>query len=823
MKKRKNIFISVITCFASICLMMFGVYASANPSVSINGQVSYSVHDAKVLVQGKANGQADANGTAQVSVEYPTVADTTNITESQITSGNQYLSYTTGTGFDDASDDLQTWQLGGLNFYEDNSGVKPITLSFKITNLANYPVQGSVSFDVADISNVQRTTGGLTSSNTVYIDSNASKQITVTYTIVDDAQTVSNADIGMTITFEKTTFQPTVEGIYCPSTEDPETLEEASLSDWQYRFEGDSYTITKYVGTFPESKTLVVPSTIKADGVNYPVKAIGAIEAMTEDEVMAIFKDEELLKQAPVVLDVDDYQAAEGEEYLFTLPIVTIPEGIEVINAGAFFMTPVQSLPTSIKKIGAVAFDTSGRILNIAFEQNFSSQLDLSNCEEIGAGAFFEGGVLSGEGITLTLGKHLKNIGYGAFDSCSIKEVYLKATSPITTCDAKIFGTVENDLFKIYIPTVQYKTAPNWLDYEPYMVFDGSIETATVSDWQARFYEDGTCDIIKYTGDTTIETLIVPSTLQYNNKTYNVQSVGTALVADEDGTISTTEDFLLFNQREGTTFDESDLDFMVFGSIVVGGSEITEEDGSIFPKFKNIVVQDGITTIGSGAFMGCWKAESITLPQSVNTISYCAFGLCQSLQSITIPNGVESLDMAFYGCIKLSKVYLPSSLKDLTYTFAWCTSLKSVTLPRKLTSIGEWAFFNSGLTSITIPSKVTSIGKQAFKGCSSLTQVTLYEGLESIGDYAFDGCSSLTSITIPSSVTSIGTNAFCHCTSITNVTFAGTTPPSMMDSHPFNGCSSLTTIYVPAGCTDVYQTAIANIPYLKDCTIVEME
>ena len=87
----------------------------------------------------------------------------------------------------------------------------------------------------------------------------------------------------------------------------------------------------------------------------------------------------------------------------------------------------------------------------------------------------------------------------------------------------------------------------------------------------------------------------------------------------------------------------------------------------------DLVIPDGVTSIGDGAFDGC-----------------------SGLTSVTIPDGVTSIgDGAFYGC----------------------SGLTSVTIPDSVTSIGSYAFCDcSGLTSVTIPDSVTSIGDYAFKG-----------------------------------------------------------------------------------------------------------
>ena len=86
---------------------------------------------------------------------------------------------------------------------------------------------------------------------------------------------------------------------------------------------------------------------------------------------------------------------------------------------------------------------------------------------------------------------------------------------------------------------------------------------------------------------------------------------------------------------------------------------------------KQVVIADGVTTIGDYAFSACYFLTSITIPNSVTSIGTDAFYACSSLTSITIPNSVTTIgDRAFYDC----------------------SSLKSITIPNSVTTIGEGAF-----------------------------------------------------------------------------------------------------------------------------------
>ena len=197
----------------------------------------------------------------------------------------------------------------------------------------------------------------------------------------------------------------------------------------------------------------------------------------------------------------------------------------------------------------------------------------------------------------------------------------------------------------------------------------------------------------------------------------------------------------------------------------------------------NVTIPNSVTSIGSEAFNGCSGLTSV----HINDIaSWCniEFGSNPLLyahhlylndteiKDLIIPNGITSIGhRAFYGCSGLTNVTIPNSVTSIGHSaFSGCTGLTNVTIPNSVTSIGNSAFSGcTGLTSIEIPNSVTSIGNWAFNNCSGLTNVTIGNGVTSIGNYAFSGCSGLTNVTIGNGVTSIGDRAFSDCSGLTNV------------------------------------------------------
>ena len=238
-------------------------------------------------------------------------------------------------------------------------------------------------------------------------------------------------------------------------------------------------------------------------------------------------------------------------------------------------------------------------------------------------------------------------------------------------------------------------------------------------------------------------------------------------------------------------------------------------------NIKNVIINNGVTSIGNYTFSDCRSLTNITIPNSVTSIGVDAFYYCTSLTNITIPNSVTSIGgKAFLFCRSLTSITIPDSVTSIGYNaFFNCESLTSINVdsnnekymsdngvlytkdkktliqyPSKkegteylilqgVESIGEFAFSDCrSLTNITIPNSVTSIGVDAFYYCTSLTNITIPNSVTSIGGKAFLFCRSLTSITIPDSVTSIGYNAFFNCESLTSINVDSNNEKYMSDN-----------------------------------------
>ena len=252
-------------------------------------------------------------------------------------------------------------------------------------------------------------------------------------------------------------------------------------------------------------------------------------------------------------------------------------------------------------------------------------------------------------------------------------------------------------------------------------------------------------------------------------------------------------------------------------------------------RITDIVIEEGVTSIGDYAFRECENLQSVAISDSVTSIGMSAFSNCSALESIVIPSGVKVIcsdafsetalsdvtlsdgierieGYAFRNCYSLNSITIPSSVEDVSeLAFRGCSNLSEIivdesnetyssldgvlfnkaqtelvlypegktdetyTVPDGVTTIKIGAFeSNHYLEGVTLPDSVTELEQAAFASCYALKSIELPEGITHISIAAFQSCSCLESVTIPSSVTSIYVNAFEGCSSLSTVIFTGT-------------------------------------------------
>ena len=302
---------------------------------------------------------------------------------------------------------------------------------------------------------------------------------------------------------------------------------------------------------------------------------------------------------------------------------------------------------------------------------------------------------------------------------------------------------------------------------------------------------------------------------------------------------------------------------------------------SIYDKeIKKVIINDGVTTIGSEAFNNLTELKSVSMSNTVNYIGYKPFNSsltdfyfngsiadwCQIKFNnhssnpsyakanlyingdiiegdFVIPDNVTSIsDFAFCGidgitsltisdsvtvigkdsfsnCSGLTDVIIGDGVKVIDeYAFGKCDSLKTVTIGKAVNNIEKCAFYYcSKLSEVVIGEGVEIIGDNTFSGCNDLSEIIIPPNVKNIGDSAFSYCTKLKSIIIPDNVCEIGEYAFESCLGLTDISISSNV--SSIKSGMFRDCTSLKNITIPEGVTSIEYRAFYNCTALEEITL----
>ena len=335
---------------------------------------------------------------------------------------------------------------------------------------------------------------------------------------------------------------------------------------------------------------------------------------------------------------------------------------------------------------------------------------------------------------------------------------------------------------------------------------------------ETAYVDEDPASILPYKSLTSV---IIPTTVTYNSKTYKVTAIGN-------------------NAFNGATNITS---LVVSDNVTIIGNAAF--NGCI--KLASVILGQGIETIGTAAFTGCSKLTNVTLMcdkivrktykedanighifgeqvtdytigDGVKTIGYYAFDGCANMKNITISNSVTSIyPYAFYGCSGLTQVALPNSVTRVSFAaFSQCSKLTAPVYNEHV-----YAYMPPAICpeSVTIPEGITLIAGGAFYMLKALKSIALPESLEEIGYAAFFYCTNLTTINFPNNIKITGIDAFCGTgisTPLYNEYIYAYMPPSLLVSSvsipegiqviapsAFYLCSELQSVEIPNSVTTI--------------------
>lgn len=337
------------------------------------------------------------------------------------------------------------------------------------------------------------------------------------------------------------------------------------------------------------------------------------------------------------------------------LTSVTIPDSVTIIGNSVFYKC--DALESLIIGSGVTSIGNG-----IIYYESYDAKLK----------SVYYGGSAE-EWNTIAIGKYNGNL-------TDATRYYYSATAPLE--EGNFWHYIED------VPTVWTYTT---------VTFDLNAEADSDTLESAKYYYSASC---------TLPTLERPG---YVFKGWTLDNSVETPVIFTDAVWQITDDTVAFTAVWEADSQMSVFAFITKAVVVGGGTQNSCTITAYLGSGGDVVIPNGVTTIGKGIFQFNKSITSVVIPDSVTTIGDNAFDQCESLKTVTF--GTNS----------------------------------------QLTTIGGSAFsFCPNIESISISDSVTSIGKYAFYYCDALSTVYYGGTAEEWADIIIDstGNDKLTSATV---------------------------------------------------------------------------
>ena len=326
---------------------------------------------------------------------------------------------------------------------------------------------------------------------------------------------------------------------------------------------------------------------------------------------------------------------------------------------------------------------------------------------------------------------------------------------------------------------------------------------------ELRYYLDETNGLAKFAGfnkSTDITSLVIPSTVRKDGKTYAVVGIDLKNHNSQEKLVNISlpktlryignyafaylpsMQYLEIPENVTTMgtdifYQSNNLKTLKMNAVVppmVGSFSGTDKrkvyvpDGSLHAyrlasPWNNCVLIGGegtsvsIDHVAAGE-LGHVIMDKATYLQEVNKLTVVSGNLnskdWETLKSMT--NLVE-LDIS-----GMTVTSIPSS----AFSNKW--GLEKIILPKKLEAIGNQAFSGTGLKEIELPEGLTTLDYNAFSYCASLSSVKIHGKVERISPSSFYSCSNLQKVELAEGIKFIDNQAFYHCGRLQSINFPST-------------------------------------------------
>ena len=487
------------------------------------------------------------------------------------------------------------------------------------------------------------------------------------------------------------------------------------------------------------------------------------------------------------------------------LSAITIPDKVTSIKKNAFQrcsgLTSVV-IPNTVTEIGNYAFSECSNLQSV----------EIQGTTSLGESAFERCGKLE----TFTISGVVTSLGKTAFSECS-NLTSISFPEGLTSIGYSAFSQC-GKLASVTIPdgvTSIGEGAFFWC--EPLTSFDIPSSVTGIGDYALLWCTDLAEVNVHWTKEDQI--LTCPADIHDKDKDdvilhipcntqalYEAKKWNTHFTLEEVGAVTGTC---------GATGHESDITWNfcpVDSTLTISGTgAMMDYSSSGIPwyshkdQIKHVIIEEGVTNIGSNAFYNHLKLISVTNPSTLRIIGDYACMNCKKLETFNFPDGLQQIGgHSFYECNSLQAVYIPASVTLIRAdAFLRCSSVTSIVVDPANTVYDSRDNCNA---------IIEKDSRTLLYGCRNSV---IPDGVQHVQDWAFEYQHNLTSIRISNTVQSFGTSSkggvFKECENLKDIYVewtSGSRIPAwnqLTRWYEHSNLDATITLHVPCGKKELYE------------------